>query len=76
MTLTLLDIYNMDRNQINALKVLRQGQVDDLVFETDGTRIWRSRLTEDDGIAYLVSTEVLNDAGEWVVVSEWNPRVS
>lgn len=38
--------------QIEALPTIKQGHTDDLKIETKDMRIWLSRLTKEDGIAF------------------------
>lgn len=59
------------RRYLKSLPVIRTGQGDDLVIETEisipdsvPTRVWVSRTAEADGVGTIVEIEILHD-GKW-----------
>lgn len=59
---------------------IRQGQTDDLIYESQTKRVWRSRMTVADGMPYddQITVEVCGIAGggrhAWTIQKQFNPR--
>lgn len=61
---------------INRLPTIRQGQTDDLKFESTTQRVWLSRLTTEDGQPYDNQVTVERFNGEsWETVEQYEAEI-
>lgn len=59
--------------ELEGLKTISQGQMDDLKIEDGNIRVWLSRMTIEDGMPYnnQVTVEELNENGSWHTIEEY-----
>lgn len=62
--------------EIQAMPVVRQSQYDDVLFESERFRVWRSNMTIEDGAPYnnQITVEECMD-GRWVIVMQYEPQI-
>ena len=62
--------------ELQAMKTISQGHMDNLKIETDNTKVWLSRMTVEDGMPYnnMVTVEKLIN-GKWETIEEYQAEI-
>ena len=62
--------------ELEQLETISQGQTDNLKIKTEDTKVWLSRMTVEDGMAYnnMVTIEKLTKDGRWEIIEEYPAR--
>lgn len=63
--------------EVEAMPVIRQGQYDNLLYDAEGTKVWHSRLTIEDGMPYnnMITIEKYDgNTFKWVTIKEYEAK--
>jgi hypothetical protein len=69
--------YQWRLKDISKFKTISQGQTDDLKVESEGMKVWLSRMTKEDGMPYnnQITVELFNNKlGSWETVEQYEAR--
>jgi hypothetical protein len=60
---------------IEGMKVIEQGQMDNLIIRCGNVKVWHSRMTKEDGMPYnnQITVEALDENYNWRTVKEYKP---